>query len=201
VSKVVDELKVRTFVAVDVSDEVRRACLSLYDDFSPHVSLLRWVDPQRLHITLRFLGEIPASRVADVTTAARAAASRSAPFSLHVSQIGAFPNVRSPRVLWVGLAQDQGLAALRRLVADLEKNLVEMRFATESKPFSPHLTVARVREHVNGSQRQTLGEAVRAASHRHHFGQRFDVREVRVMRSELGRGGPAYSVLERAPLG
>lgn len=153
----------------------------------PAASGAKWVDPALCHITLKFLGYVAEDRLPAIAEACRRAASGAGPFELAFAGLGAFPRWRGARVLWMGLAPSRPLA---RLQAAVEAELAPLGFAPESRPFAPHLTLARFKK----PPPPDLEEAARRFAGA-SFGA-VPVWELRLMRSDLRRSGPAYSVLE-----
>jgi 2'-5' RNA ligase len=184
----------RAFVAIDLAEAVRavlaREQLRLKAACG-HTSDIRWTRPEGLHLTLKFLGEIEAARVASITAALQALG-RFHPFKVEVKGFGYFPDARRPRVLWVGL---EAPAALAELAWRVEAALEKLGFARENRPFTPHLTLARFdRPHappalaasIDGSSVDSLGC--------------FEVTEFFLFESRLRPGGPEYFKRARFPL-
>ena len=187
----------RTFIAIELTppilDRLGDLQARLRQDLPPR--LVRWVRPQGIHLTLKFLGENPASEVDAVSAAMANVCAAHAPFTLSVHGLGCFPNLRRPRVLWVGVEEPAGvLAALQR---DVERVLVPLGFPPETRPFSPHLTLGRAKGGARG-QIEALGKAVGQAKAR--IGE-MPVAEVHLMRSDLLPGGAVYTALSVARLG
>ncbi len=200
-SKISGGPQVRTFLAVELPAAQKTRLADLPRDFADHTSILKWVAPSLLHITVRFLGGLPEARLALVQDAATQSSSAVQPFSLRLSGLGAFPNDRTPRVLWVGLRDDPGLASLRQLFERLEHELTTRGFAPEERAFSPHLTLARVREGASTVDRRLLGETLTRVQAERQVTGAFEVGSLVVMRSDLGRNGPVYTPMAMAPLG
>jgi 2'-5' RNA ligase len=198
-TKGVDE-HVRTFVAVEPPPSEQARLGSLEGDFSSHSSVLNWVSPGLIHITVRFLGNISASSVGLVQDAVRESAGRSHPFALRLTHIGAFPNERMPRIIWVGLAADDGLRALQELHAELENELAARRFPRDPRAFSPHITLARTRDRCSPAEHRALGETVAALKENPEVEGTFEVVRLTVMRSDLSPNGPVYTPLALVPL-
>ena len=157
---------------------------------------LRPVRPEGIHLTLKFLGDVPVDRISAIGAAAGRAAARHAPFALLLSGVGAFPSGRAPRVLWAGIAGDlDRLAALR---ASIDGCLVELGFARERRTFNPHLTLARLRDSAPREERSRALGVLKAAQPRGESS--FDVDGVALFQSTLGPGGAVYRRLFRAPL-
>jgi len=193
--------RIRTFLAIELPEAQKTRFAAMERDFAEHASILKWVTPSLLHITVRFLGGVPEPVLAAVEEAARRSGSAIEPFVLHFSGLGAFPTERVPRVLWVGLRDDPGMVSFRKLFAHLEHELVERGFEPEERAFSPHLTLARVRDGATTVERRLLGDTLDRMKAERQINGRFEVHGLAVMRSDLGRNGPAYTRMTLAPLG
>lgn len=196
-----NDTRIRTFIAVALPEAERSAIVELESRFERQRSILKWVAPDLLHITIRFLGNVDATRIPDVIAAVEQAASETKPFSLEIAGIGAFPNVRSPRVVWIGLENEGGFAALRRLAGRTEELLGERGFSKEARPFRAHVTVARVREDAPREARRDLGVIVSELQSLRIAPRSFPVDSLIVMRSDLSRSGPRYTPLKVAEFG
>lgn len=152
----------------------------------------RWVTPANMHVTLRFLGDVPAGRIAGILAACQEAAEAIPPLSLEVSGIGAFPGWRRPAVVWAGVAGD--LRPLARLAARLEAALVKAGFGAADRPFYPHVTLARCRP----------GPVPEMASYMQAAGEQLKVPwlagDMVLFRSILSPQGPSYLPLGCAKL-
>jgi 2'-5' RNA ligase len=186
----------RLFVAIDLGEEARWALGEAQAVCRGANLPVRWVDPAGAHLTLKFLGETDQEQVAPLGTALRAVAEWHQPLLLRTDAPGVFPNLRRPRVLWLGLsgALDR-LAALQR---DVDDTLATLGFPREARPFSPHLTLGRVREGARPPDAASLAAAFAAVP---NVVAPLPVENIRLMRSELGRGGACYTTLLLAPLG
>ncbi len=197
------ETTLRTFVAVELPEQVLAALGQAQAGLSARATRagvgrsVRWVSPSGIHLTLKFLGDTPASLVPEIQSRLAAGLSGQRRLAVSLSGLGVFPSLRAPRVLWVGLAGDlAGLAELQRRVEDA---IGPLGYPADSRPFSPHLTLARVGEAASPSDRQVLGEIVRSYSPA-PVGQ-IEVGDVSLMRSELSRAGPRYTRLLAVGLG
>lgn len=184
--------RVRSFIAILLSDDVRAAVaaeIARLRRLGPRVS---WVSPPNLHLTLKFLGELPADALAEVGEGLAETVAGAAPFSLHFGGLGAFPDLTRPRVLWVGV--DEGSPAAQALQARVDAALTRRGFPKEERPFSPHLTIGRVRDP------RRLVELLQAMTRdaRLEFGQ-FEVRGLSLMRSDLSPAGARYTELAAFP--
>jgi 2'-5' RNA ligase len=185
---------VRTFIAVETSAAVRQRAAELIAVFAATEAKVSWVQPQNMHLTLKFLDEVPLNAVPQVSAAVRAAAAAAAPFELEIRTAGAFPNAGRPRTLWLGTGQGSGpLAALH---AALESALRPLGFPKEHRRFAAHLTIGRVRG--PGPGLAELGPLI--AEHADFSAGRFPVAELVLFSSQLTPQGPVYDALSRAAL-
>ena len=156
-------MTVRAFVALDISYESRQAVEAATTGLrDAGISGVRWVRPEAIHLTLKFLGNVDAGQVQTILGALEAAAAGTGPFELKLTGLGAFPNVRTPRVIWVGLyAEIDPLLELQRRV-DLELHSA-LGIPIEKRHFSPHLTIGRVRDNLPIAEGRRIGQTISAA--------------------------------------
>jgi len=189
--------QIRAFIAIELPEEVKSALAQLEAELKmggpPSV---KWVDPGAIHLTLKFLGNIAADKVDKITRVIEEAAEGISPFHLEVKGLGVFPNLRRVRVIWVGVEGE--LAPLSQLQQHIESRLAPLGFPPESRPFTPHLTLARVREQVSPNEQQRLGQLI--ASTRFETAHRFNVDSVSLMRSQLTKEGAIYSQISSIKL-
>jgi len=184
----------RLFFAVELPEDLRGRAAEhaarLRREF-PHAKA-GWERPEKMHVTLKFLGDVEAARVASLGAAAGRSTAGLSSFGLSVEGTGAFPPHGAPRVLWLGLRDDAGGLAL--LQSRLEQECEREGFPREPRPFKPHLTLARIRT--------PQGARELAAAHRQTpFGPiTFKVSELTLVRSQLGPGGSRYTPLSRHSL-
>jgi 2'-5' RNA ligase len=187
----------RLFIAVELSDEVRAALGAVSRALQRQVpDGLRWVAPEATHLTLKFLGETPSERVNAIVEAMRRAAATVPPFDLSLNGVGAFPNGRAPRVVWVDLAE--GAEEATKLAGALERALLPLGFPPEGRPFSAHLTLARTRDGMRPDERERLAAALQRRVEVPQAGMR--VEAISLMRSELRPEGPRYTRVGEARL-
>lgn len=193
---------IRTFVAIELDAPLRKALAQAQADLrnrlqkaiGPDVRI-QWVRPESVHLTLKFLGDIPEERVPEIVAALARVTEACVRDTVDVGGLGAFPDARMPRVLWVGLSgQVEGVA---RLAADVERALVALGFAPEPKPFNPHLTLARIKERSRDIGRALAADRMleRAAP----IGTVM-VNAIALMKSELKPSGAVYTKLCEVPL-
>lgn len=183
---------VRAFVAIELPGSVKSALSQLQDNLkrSEHASV-KWVDTGSIHLTLKFLGNIATETIPELTKVLSEAARGITPFHLELGEMGVFPNLRAPRVVWVGLRGET--ATLSVLQENIESALIPLGFPPENRAFSPHLTLGRVREKASPGERRSLGQAV--ASSKVASMEPFPVDSLSLMRSTLTREGAVYSRL------
>jgi 2'-5' RNA ligase len=148
---------VRLFVALDLPDAVRQSLRELIARLKPECRSAKWVRPEGMHITLKFIGEVGAEKL-DTIRAALATVHAEQPVEMQFHGLAFFPNERRPRVLWCGVKASGNLA---ELAAGVERALVPLGIPAESREFVPHLTLARFRS--DGGSRNDLEKLVRAA--------------------------------------
>lgn len=191
---------VRAFVAVelpiDIRRELDRAQRVLQATAAGAARSVRWVDCDGIHLTLKFLGDTPLSGIDAIRSALQQASTASRPFTLQLGEAGCFPNPRQPRVLWIGVSGE--VDAARTLQGAVERTVSPLGFPSESRSFSPHLTLGRVRDEAAPDARQKLGAAVLSL---HPAPLSFAVSSVSLMRSDLRREGAVYSELAVVALG
>ncbi len=189
--------RIRAFIAVElppaVGDAVERTMRDLRATASDGV---RWVRPEGIHLTLKFLGDVDVDSVPAISGALDRSAAPSQPFSLMLESVGAFPNARRPRVVWVGLGGE--LEPLLELHRSVERELEALGFAMERRSFTPHLTLGRVRDGATPQQLRALSEAVAGASVERDV--HVPVRDLALMKSDLRPTGAVYTRLHAARL-
>jgi 2'-5' RNA ligase len=177
---------VRVFIALDIPSEIRSAIAALVKRLEPECRGARWVRPESMHITLKFIGEIPSDRVEGVKIALSGVRSPSS-VRLTFRGVGFFPNERHPRVFWAGMEATPSLAPL---AAEIERVLETLGVPREAHEFRPHLTLARFKSE-DGLTR--LRAAIASAGSL-EFGA-METREVHLYESRLDRGGAIYTRL------
>jgi 2'-5' RNA ligase len=139
--------RLRTFIAVDLSDAIRGELGTLLRSFRRFGADIRWSPEENLHLTLKFLGDTPELKMGEIGEALGAVAAGQGPFSAAFGGLGAFPESGDPRILWTGLVT--GREEMTRLALAVETQMARLGFAKEERPFSPHLTLGRVRSSKN----------------------------------------------------
>lgn len=179
----------RLFVAADLPEDLRRTLAAIQDTLGTIPLPVRWVRPEGIHLTFRFLGAVQAERVAEIGRALEGAGRAVAPFRLEARGIGTFPERGNPRVLWVGVAGD--VAAAERLEREIGRSLEAIGFPAEEREFRPHLTLGRVRGQAKGEWRSSLERASARVS------RFFEVQDYVLFDSRHDRSGAVYVPLRR----
>ena len=178
---------VRCFVAVEVEDaDILDAIGRVQAGLMGTGADLKAVERENIHLTMKFLGDVREGLLPEVAKAISGTSFR--PFRMALRGVGVFPSLRKPRVVWAGITE--GVEELSAIFRDMEPKLVELDFKPESRPFSPHITIARVR---SGRNRDRLIEEVKALEDTDFGG--FEARHVKLKKSVLTPRGPVYTDL------
>jgi 2'-5' RNA ligase len=186
--------RLRTFLAIDLGKAIRDRCLALQETLARGGAEVKWVEEENLHLTLLFLGEVEDRDLPPLCQAVADCCALHDPFTMSVESVGCFPNPRRPRIVWVGVGA--GSAEVVALHDALEPPLMELGcYRREERSYTPHITLGRVRgEHSTSALASALARQAK------WMGGETDVRQVRVLSSELTPQGPIYTVLSRANL-
>lgn len=187
----------RLFVALELPEAVQQALASAWAPLRGSERGVKWVSPEGVHLTLKFLGEVPSDRIPLLEASLASAAQGASPLRLRVGRVGAFPSLTFPRVLWVGLEGD--LEMLQRLQEAVEQGMSALGFPPEERPFSPHLTVGRVRDAIPPQERRRIGQAAGQVALPPDLS--FGVGHLSLMQSTLTPQGARYRCLKAWPLG
>jgi len=190
--------QIRSFIAIELPEDIKIALDRLQAHLkSGKYHYVKWADPHGIHLTLKFLGNIAVNITGEITRAMATAAGDIPPFHLEIGELGGFPNLNRVQVVWVGITGE--VARLQQLQQYLESALVPLGFAPESRPFKPHLTLARIGNRVTPEERQRLGELI--ASTRFEATHSFRVDTINLIKSQLTRTGAIYSRISSVRLG
>ena len=182
--------QVRSFIAIELPNELKVGLSQLEAQLkSGKQPGVKWVNPYSIHLTLKFLGSIAVDKISQITKSMSEAVQGISPFHLEVKELGAFPNLRRVQVVWVGISGE--VDRLGQLQQRIESNLARLGFAPESRPFTPHLTLARLRNQASLDERQRLGELI--AGTRFEVAYTIKVDTISLIRSQLTREGAIYS--------
>jgi 2'-5' RNA ligase len=187
--------RLRTFIAIDPGKPIRDRCLGLQETLARSGAEVNWVEEDNIHLTLLFLGEVEDRDLPALCQTVAECSAQHPGFTLSVESVGCFPNPRRPRVVWVGIGS--GRAEVSALHDALEGPLLALGcYRREERSYTPHITLGRVK-----GVRPT--DALAAALSRQAMwrGGETEIRELRVLSSELSPQGPTYTILSRAKLG
>jgi 2'-5' RNA ligase len=188
----------RTFIALELDESLQRYLGEIIRRMAQELPGLRWVDPAGIHLTLAFLGELNDQQLAEATRAAELSAQSIPSFEYRLSHPGIFGSPRQPRVIWIGVEEPSG--NLQLLHHQLNLELAQCEFEIDTRPFSPHLTLARIKAPLKPEELQRL-QCMLAVQDRQAHSPLVRVRYLSVMKSELMRTGARYTSLRDVPLG
>lgn len=190
--------QVRSFIAIELPPEIKAELSSLEEKLQAGQYLfVKWVAPNSIHLTLKFLGNIAANKIAPVTAAMEKAVQGIVSFSVVISGLGAFPNWQRPQVIWVGLSGE--VETLHKLQQRIDSALSPLGFSPESRSFTPHLTLARFKEGASSQEQREFGDLV--ASTKLGPSLSFEVDALSLMKSQLTPSGAIYSQIASVKLG
>jgi 2'-5' RNA ligase len=189
---------IRAFIAIELPEAILAELDQIEARLKPQMphDAIRWVKADSIHLTLKFLGQVPSDQLAMITSSLRGAVAAHAPFVLEVKAAGCFPSTHRPRVVWVGVEEDgHRLHALQRAV---ENAIAPLGYPTEIRDFTPHLTLGRLARDVRPADQKRIGDVVQTAG----VGSlgKWEVRQVALIKSDLKPSGAEYTVLTQAPL-
>ncbi|MCI0514583.1 RNA 2',3'-cyclic phosphodiesterase [candidate division KSB1 bacterium] len=184
--------KIRTFIAIELPESIQAGIGKLQAELKRMQAAVSWVKYQNIHLTLKFLGDVAADQIPAIIQSVARAAQTVPGFKISVQGAGFFPNAKRPRVFWVGCEATAGyLAPLHQA---LEQELLALNFEKEDRPFSPHLTIGRVKGEFK------VNTVVRKIQATEFLGGEFAVTELVIMQSQLHPSGSIYTPLGKVPL-
>ena len=186
---------IRAFIAIELSEEIQRALEQVSDQLKAQLGRVpvRWLPVKNIHLTLKFLGDVSLVNLEVLEGFLKTEAARCAPFDISISKLGAFPSVRRPRVIWVGVEEQ---AELRQLQRSLDDATARLGYTPEERGFSPHLTLGRISRNASTAEVGRIGQVVEA-SKVGHLGT-MQARSVNLYRSDLQPTGAVYTRLYSA---
>lgn len=182
----------RTFIAVELPSEIKNQIARIQAEFKKIPAQVSWTKPDNIHLTLKFLGEIEEKQLNPVTEATRSGCKGVKKFKISLKGVGGFPNLRQPRVIWIG-TQD-GAEELISLQGKIETELEQAGYSKEDKKFRPHFTIGRVRIPEN------IERLALALEKTEFQAEDIDIDRVTVMKSQLSSGGSIYTALGKIDL-
>ncbi len=184
---------IRSFLAIELPKPILRKIEEVEAELRSAHADVRWVSPEKIHLTLKFFGNIEESRIDSIFKSIEESVRSTPPFSLKVRGVGAFPSMKSPRVIWLGLIDGQSLTSLQ---GRIETQLGKIGFEPEDRPFQPHLTLGRMK---SSRGKDELGR--RMEKHKEEDFGDFQVDRVIFFKSDLRPSGPIYTALRELRLG
>lgn len=186
--------KIRTFVAIELSQEIKENLKEIQEELKKTNADVKWVKPENIHLTLKFLGSISAQQISEIATELKSRLMGFGSFSIEVAKVGSFPEKGRLRVIWAGIGT--GSQEAIQLQSKVEDSLKRFNFPQEDRLYTPHLTIGRARSPHNI---KTLQELLITKSSV-QFGKMV-VEDISVIRSDLKPDGPIYTTLEKIKLG
>jgi 2'-5' RNA ligase len=188
---------VRSFIAIELAPEIYRRLDEVIAQLQQKLAgvPVRWVPAKNIHLTLKFLGDVSLSNLEILKKIVRTEVSAHAPFEISVGELGAFPTIRRPRVIWVGVKAPAELSVIQQRI---DAETARLGYAREDRKFSPHLTLGRVSRNATPQDVHKIGEILSAS--KVGFLGAVSVRDIHLFRSDLMPDGAVYTPLDSAPL-
>jgi RNA 2',3'-cyclic 3'-phosphodiesterase len=180
---------IRTFIALPLPELVTKRIYGIQEQLKPYRLPVRWVKPENVHLTLKFLGEVSAGTIDDIVEAIKDTVRECSPLLLHAKGLGVFPGIKRPRILWFGISGD--VILLSGIQAKLETNLEKKGFPKENRLFKSHLTLGRVKGDIHP---ENLVDILRSFSD--FTSESFEAKELILYQSELKPSGALYTKLQ-----
>jgi len=178
---------IRTFICFEIPAAVKEQIVKLQNELRSYGRGVRWVNPEGIHLTLKFLGDVPEENIGNIAEAVKTAARGLSPVTITIASAGAFPNFKRPRVLWIGIEEPTG--QMGKIHESIEQELETLGYEKENRRFSPHLTLGRIKSF------EGVEEVTDELSNMEiNFGE-FTAAEIIIMKSELKQTGAVYSPL------
>ena len=184
----------RLFLAIPIDKQILDALAEVVEKLQGSRGPVRWVRPEGMHLTLKFLGDTEPDRIESLVQAITSGTRDIMPFPITVTGAGAYPNLRRPRVLWAGVVENSG--TLKRLARNIEEEAEKLGWERESRTFSPHITIGRVKGNMNIARLTAAMKEIKDA----YWGDQ-EVGELVLYSSELKPGGAVYEKVRVLNLG
>jgi RNA 2',3'-cyclic 3'-phosphodiesterase len=189
----------RTFIALEMNNALQSHLAGVIHQVAQVLPGIRWIDPSNIHLTLAFLGELTDEQLAEAIQATELVSQQAQPFSYRLSHLGTFGSPRFPRVIWMGIEEPLGfLASIHRM---LNRHLQRRGFEVDTRPFSPHLTLARLKSPLSLEEQQKLQSLLANKTQSLVSPDSYAVHHLDVMKSELLRTGARYTCLRSCVIG
>lgn len=185
----------RSFIAIGLPQEVKDALTDIQQKLKKTQVDAKWVKPENLHLTLKFLGDINDNQLHNIKIILKEAANNQGVFTASISTLGAFPKIIYPRIIWAGLKK--GVQEAEKIAKELEERIAKIGIPKEKKGFSSHITLARIKSNLN---KNNLIEELNRLTLNFPEGLEFKVAKIDLMKSTLSTKEPIYEILEEAYL-
>jgi 2'-5' RNA ligase len=185
---------IRSFLAIELPEPIQRKIGEVQGGLKSSRADVRWTNPEKIHVTLKFFGNIEESKIDPIFKSIEEPIRNTLPFSLKVRGVGAFPHLKNPRVIWIGLVDEK--ETLTSLQKQIETYLEKIGFQPEDRPFRPHLTLGRMKS--SRGKEELVG---RMEKHKEEEFGGFKVERVVLFKSDLRPSGPIYTPLREMKLG
>lgn len=187
----------RAFIALEIPNQIHQEISTITAKLRQDIGTnpVRWVPPGNIHLTLKFLGNISSAKIDQISQVLSKVAGNHEKHTIIISGLGAFPNIRRPRVIWIGIQAPETLKALFR---GLEDAMTNLEFPREKRSFNPHLTLGRVRQHLSPADSQSLQKAL--SNTNIGYIDKVEVEALHLFKSDLKSSGAVYTKLYSAPL-
>lgn len=170
----------RLFIAALIPDSIKNKLYNYIHSLRNNIDGVKWEKPEKLHVTLKFLGDVEEAKVQDISTLLEFLVKEYSPFKINLLEFGGFPNLNNPRVLYVGLSQNKELS---RFNGQLDDALSKIGFKKENRRFIPHITIGRVKKRISIKEAPGISTTP------------FEITQVGIIKSELTSEGSAYTPL------
>lgn len=189
---------IRAFIAINISQEIEQRLRVISSDLQQSLRgiPIRWVPVENIHLTLKFLGDVSIANLDLLKKMLEGEAAHHQPFEFSVGELGAFPSIRRPRVIWVSVQAPQELSALQN---GIDAETARLGYPRDDRPFSPHLTLGRVSRGATHEDARRISEAL--SSYKVGYIGAAQVNTVHLYRSDLKPSGAVYTIIYSAPLG
>jgi len=185
----------RTFIAIELPGEIKNSLSHLQEQLKDAGADVKWVQPNNIHLTLKFLGEIDDKKLEKITKIIDDTAKEKNKFQIRISSLGAFPKIDFPRVIWVGL--DSGDKETKGIAKDLEEKIAKIGIPKEDRPFSSHITIGRTKSSLN---RERLVQDLKNKAELGGEKLEFYATSITLFKSTLTPHGPIYEILKETNL-
>ncbi len=186
---------IRAFIAVELPEPIKKELTELKARLRVKKYPAKWVQPENMHLTIKFLGDISTNSIPNIREVMEEAVLYVSPFKLGVSGVGVFPNMRRIQIIWAGVNGE--LSNLIEIQKKLDSGLEKLGFVPESRPFTAHLTLARMRDEASPGEREIAAKLIGTTQFE---ASDFQVDAIHLIKSELKREGPVYTRVLSVPL-